>query len=81
MFQIIGEKIKDWNFFSKRLASVGMASLSTKLVLTKTVDQLLFKGYEDELINFKNKLPKFLLDGEDGMPDMDKFGWFNAVSN
>lgn len=43
------------------------------LIITKTVDELLFHGYEDNLLEILNKIPLIHL-------PFDKFGWFYGVS-
>lgn len=78
--QTIAHKLKDSNFLFKRMASIGLASLSTSIAVEKTAEELLFKGYEDEIINVFNSLPKFLMES-DGPPPSDKFGWFYNVLN
>lgn len=76
--KVVAEKLKDSNYFYKRIASTGLTSLNVKMHVKKTADELLFKGYEDNMIDLINRLPKFLFSNS-GMPDMDKFGWFYKV--
>lgn len=47
---------------------------SSEIHVTKTVDELLFSGYEDSLIN----LGRMAAMGEE-IPPFDKFGWFYMV--
>lgn len=44
------------------------------MFVTKTVSQLMFEGYEDELLNITAKL-----NISDFQVPMDKFGWFYPV--
>lgn len=56
-------------------ASLIINEKERKLVITKTVDELLYKGYDDELLNMlsKMKIPNFKI-------PFDKFGWFYNVN-
>lgn len=47
-----------------------------KLTVTRTVDELLFKGYNDRLLSIASKLEKFNIT----VLPYDKFGWFYQVS-
>ena len=47
--------------------------LETKLVDHHTIEKLLFKGYDDPLMNFSKKLFQNL--------PLDKFGWFYNRNN
>lgn len=48
---------------------------SNKINIVKTVDELLFKGFNDEIITM-GKLSGM----DDEAPPFDKFGWFYEVS-
>lgn len=50
-----------------------MVRLGEKLVFTKSVNALLFEGYNDTLLEIAKKMKAT------GLP-YDKFGWFYAVS-
>lgn len=60
----------------KRTVSLGLSTLRTQMHVKKTVDEILFKGYEDPIINLMNKMT-FLQQPD--VPKMDKFGWFYGV--
>lgn len=50
-----------------------------KAYVTKTVEELLFEGYEDRMLNIANYLKKKFPDIDIGyMPE--KFGWYFKVS-
>lgn len=54
-------KAKNWNMFSQKLVSVSLASYKEEIHITKTVKELLFDGYEDDLVKlstiFNNETP------------------------
>lgn len=62
-------KVRYWSpFIQSSLSYI----LNNKLHVVKTVDELLFKGYEDSLIS----MGKMAMGNTDNMPPYDKFGWF-----
>ena len=60
------------NFFMEWAVSDMLATLEATLFVNKTVGELLFEGYEDEVL----KMGKMMKDDA----NMDKFGWFYNVS-
>ncbi|KAL3269242.1 hypothetical protein HHI36_008323 [Cryptolaemus montrouzieri] len=63
------DKARKWNFFYRRGLSVALNTMPYESI--RTIDELLFNGYEDPLLKMANYLP-FLND----VPDMEKFAWF-----
>ena len=53
-----------------------MSQLKMQIYITKTINELLFEGYVDKLIDMKNAVP---LPDEDESPPFDRFGWFYMV--
>lgn len=47
--------------------------------MKKTVQELLFEGYDDPLLDFVQKIPNFATQGL-GMELKDKFGYFYKVN-
>ena len=60
------------SFFMEWGISDMLATLEATLFVNKTVGELLFEGYEDEVL----KMGKMMEDDA----NMDKFGWFYNVS-
>lgn len=77
--QFIAEKLKTLNFFYKRIASTFLTSMGVKFKVKRTVDELLFKGYVDNMIKLVNSLPDFLKRIDANTLPPDKFGWFYGV--
>lgn len=67
--QSAGFNIRKSNAFVKRLANYVIKRYGGSLVIQKTVQELLFDGYDDPLLDFLKKLNKF------NVP-FQKFGWF-----
>lgn len=65
-------KIRYWNEALQGTLSLMLST--SNAYITKTVDELLFKGYEDSLI----EMGRLAVSGED-IPPFDKFGWFYMV--
>ncbi|KAI4501461.1 hypothetical protein M0802_003338 [Mischocyttarus mexicanus] len=62
-------KMRDWSYFMQNTFNYILTS-RTDLSISKTVDELLFTGYEDTIIN----MGKIIATKE--MPPLDRFGWF-----
>ncbi|XP_012253563.1 protein croquemort-like [Athalia rosae] len=62
-------KVRHWTFYWQKALNIFMAGINDVHV-TKTVDELLFKGYEDPLIDMGKISPVA------DIPPFDKFGWF-----
>lgn len=57
--------------------NLGLNSFSQKNYIIKTVDELLFTGYQDGMIDFAKKMPMF----DSAEVPFDRFGWFYTVSS
>lgn len=66
---IIANKAKYMGYFARVAVSLALSNTSP-LFVNKTVEELLFKGYEDKLLNMINSIP--FID-KSGLPD--RFGW------
>ncbi|XP_043269958.1 protein croquemort-like isoform X2 [Venturia canescens] len=58
----------------KMLINSGMRAAHENLTVTKTVEELLFNGYDDRMLKWATKLNKSLV-------PFDKFGWFYQRNN
>ncbi|XP_075225476.1 protein croquemort-like [Lycorma delicatula] len=64
--------VRNWHYILKKSLSLGLTSTGQKMSITKTVNELLFEGYSDTLLNLARKMPAFK-----GVEiPFDKFGWF-----
>ncbi|XP_046739499.1 protein croquemort-like isoform X2 [Diprion similis] len=62
-------KIRNWAFYWHTMFDLMLSKIG-QIHVTKTVDELLFSGYEDTLINM-GQITKIV-----DLPPFDKFGWF-----
>lgn len=69
-----GVKAKNWSFFKKMGLSMTLNTYGQKIYVTKTVGELLFDGYEDEMVTMSRNLPIF---GEEA--HVDRVGFFYKV--
>ncbi|KAL5279645.1 hypothetical protein ACFFRR_003939 [Megaselia abdita] len=67
-------KSKYWGFLRQKGVDVGLTIYNQPLAVTKTVDELLFTGYEDDMITIARDMPSFF--GDDVEVPFDRFGWF-----
>ncbi|XP_037825530.1 protein peste-like [Lucilia sericata] len=66
-------KAKQWNTVRRRMVDMGLKLYGQEMSVTKTVDELLFTGYSDDMIDMARSVPIF---GNDVEVPFDKFGWF-----
>lgn len=66
---------RSWNILKVKGVELSLAFFGQQIHLTKTADELLFKGYEDPIINVAREIAKVM--GID-VP-FDRFGWFYMV--
>lgn len=71
-------KSKNWGYLRQKGVDVGLKIYNQPLAVTKTVDELLFTGYEDDMITIARDMPSFF--GEGVEVPFDRFGWFYTVS-
>lgn len=57
----------------RRSLSYALTLMNQKLWMTKTVEELLFEGYQDSILTLMNHMPSFITGG---VQVADKFGWF-----
>lgn len=55
---------------------MGLAMFNQKIAVSKLARELLFEGYDDQLLNLAKSLPSSTTGGA---PPVDKFGWFYEV--
>lgn len=70
--------VRNWNYVVKKGFSLTLSTLISNTSVTKSVGELLFDGYEDNLLNMARNMP-FL--ANTGIPDYDKFAWFYMVND
>lgn len=61
----------------RNLVDVGLKLYGQELSITRTVDEMLFTGYSDDMLDMARAMPLF---GKDVDVPFDKFGWFYTVS-
>ncbi|KAJ8978290.1 hypothetical protein NQ317_012661 [Molorchus minor] len=65
---------RNWNYLFRKGFSVTFDGIvNSTIVVTRSVGEVLFDGYDDSLINIAKTFP-FLAGSS--LPPMDKFGWF-----
>lgn len=71
----VAYKIKDENYWIKKGVNIFLKEKEGSLTTTHTVNELLFEGYDDKLLQLAKKLniTSFQI-------PFDKFGWFYGVS-
>lgn len=72
--QSAAHKVRNWMYMMQQTLSYLLGKTVAKVVITKTVDEWLFKGYEDMLITMGKVAVT-----DDDLPPFDKFGWFYLV--
>lgn len=66
-----------WPYVHQKSVSIGLNLYDQKAHITKTASELLFEGYQDDLIDVAREMPGFL-EQEVEIP-YDRFGWFYMV--
>lgn len=69
-------RARTWSYVKQKSVSLGLALYHQNVHVTKTANEWLFEGYEDDMITLAKGMP--ILDAGD-IP-YDKFGWFYMVS-
>ncbi|XP_068142956.1 LOW QUALITY PROTEIN: protein peste-like [Drosophila tropicalis] len=64
---------KRWNSVKRGMVDVGLKLYDQQMSVRKSVDELLFTGYNDIMIDMAIAMPVF---GDDVKVPFDKFGWF-----
>lgn len=73
-FQSVAYALRNKKPFLRDIADRVMRAIGQQLVITKTVNELLFEGYDDVMLKIARKLNLTKI-------PMDKFGWFYEVSS
>lgn len=71
--QVGVHKIRYWDIDWQKSLSFLLSSTSRQYYNSKTVDELLFTGYSDNLLTMSKAVPV------DDVPTFDRFGWFYMV--
>lgn len=66
-----------WNYAKQKTVSLGLSLYEQKVFITKTAGELLFEGYQDDMIDIAREMP--VIDGEAIEVPYDRFGWFYKV--
>lgn len=69
-------KGKQWDPVRRKMVDVGLNLYQQKMSVKKTVDELLFTGYSDDMLDMARAMPLF---GKDVEVPFDRFGWFYTV--
>uniref|UniRef100_A0A1I8NNC5 Protein croquemort n=1 Tax=Stomoxys calcitrans TaxID=35570 RepID=A0A1I8NNC5_STOCA len=69
-----GAKTKYWDVMNTRLVNMGLTMYQQEMTVTKTVDELLFTGYSDDMITTARTMTSIF--GKKVEVPFDKFGWF-----
>lgn len=72
---MIGWYCRNLSWFEKTIVNNLITLVGATLVKTDTVDNLLFSGSEDPVLNILHKLKRFV-----DIPLTDKFGWLYTVT-
>ncbi|KAH8412029.1 hypothetical protein KR222_007038 [Zaprionus bogoriensis] len=66
-------KAKGWHPMKRKVVDMGLKMYSQQMSITKTIDEMLFTGYNDPMIDVAIAMPLF---GDEVKVPFDKFGWF-----
>ncbi|ALC38826.1 santa-maria [Drosophila busckii] len=66
---------KQWNSMRRSMVDVGLKLYGQQMSVVKTVDEILFTGYSDAMIDMAIAMPSGMFGDEINVP-FDKFGWF-----
>lgn len=73
MLQSAAYAARNFNYVMRRGLSITLSATVEALHVTRTVDEMLFTGYTDRLVDLTSKLPAF--QGLEN-PGWDRFAWF-----
>lgn len=77
-FQSAAAKGMTWSYVNQKSVSIGLSVYQQKAHITKTANELLFEGYQDDMIDIARDMPAFL-GSESVQVPFDRFGWFYMV--
>lgn len=69
----------NWSYAQQKTVSMGLSLYDQQVYVTKSASQLLFEGYQDDMIDIAREAPAFLGGMTVDVP-FDRFGWFYMVS-
>lgn len=78
VIQSAAGRARYWSFVKQKSVSLGLSLYNERVHVTKTARELLFEGYEDDMIAFAKEMPDLLDAGE--IP-FDRVGWFYMRNN
>ncbi|RZB40688.1 CD36 domain containing protein [Asbolus verrucosus] len=64
--------VRSWNYWVRKGFSVTLSGIASGINITQTIDEMLFKGFSDPLLDMTSSIP--FLAGR--LPPYDKFGFF-----
>jgi scavenger receptor class B protein 1 len=68
---------RTWNYMVRKGVSFSLRGITPTVHVTRTVEELLFKGFPDTLMKLAKTFP-FFVDAD--IPPWERFGWFYMVS-
>lgn len=63
---------------NQKSVSIGLHLYNQEGHITKTASELLFEGYQDDMIDMARDMPS-IFNGEEISVPFDRFGWFYMV--
>ncbi|XP_065209535.1 protein croquemort-like [Planococcus citri] len=78
----VGDRAKSQSFFKKPFISKFLSFMEKEVYVTKTVEELLFEGYDDRILSMATTLKSWGASVDEFLPE--KFGWYfdkNASSD
>lgn len=69
---------RHWGYMMQKQVSMGLNLYQHQAFITKEARELLFEGYEDDLIDMAHEVAKFGNPFKLNIP-YDRFGWFYQV--
>lgn len=69
-----------WDYIKQKSVSIGLTMYNQRVDITKTASELLFDGYQDDLIDMARLMPTFFGNDEAITVPFDRFGWFYTVT-
>lgn len=67
-----------WSYLKQKSVSMGLKVYDQKVYVIKPARELLFEGYQDDMIDVAREMPSLIDDDSVTVP-FDKFGWFYMV--
>lgn len=64
---------KHWDILKRNMVDISLKIYNQPMAITKTADEFLFTGYQDDMIDVARAAPIF---GDEVQVPFDRFGWF-----